>query len=339
MKKNNKGFTLIELVLVVAILAIIAVVAVGKFGDLRKAAARKTNLSSIANIHRAIDTKIAMTDKRTGMFNYLESLIDVKRGGGDTTGAAGTYEWSNGNWYDGSGGVTPGIYCGIKQSEVTYNASGVTTGAATPLEEAHENNKGLDTLQGKLGMYYLKDSEVASLKEMGIQIVLRHNFSTAQSRAIATLDSNSALTTRNGGPGHRADLSAFYPVVLTNGSAVAVLNPATCSDIYRLLGQSYGNTNGVSGVSASTPETYFSKGVCKRLLVFGMGRSSDITTALFETPPRCEVLDKTYYRNYLLVFSMNNGSGNSGTTVEFVGVIDPQGNTAAAAQYNIDWAS
>ena len=157
-----------------------------------------------------------------------------------------------------------------------------------------------------------------------------------QSRAIATLDSNSALTTRNGGPGHRADLSAFYPVVLTNGSAVAVLNPATCSDIYRLLGQSYGNTNGVSGVSASTPETYFSKGVCKRLLVFGMGRSSDITTALFETPPRCEVLDKTYYRNYLLVFSMNNGSGNSGTTVEFVGVIDPQGNTAAAAQYNID---
>ena len=66
MKKNSKGFTLIELVLVVAILAIIAVVAVGKFGDLRKAAARKTNLSSIANIHRAIDTKIAMTDKRTG---------------------------------------------------------------------------------------------------------------------------------------------------------------------------------------------------------------------------------------------------------------------------------
>ena len=36
---------------------------------------------------------------------------------------------------------------------------------------------------------------------------------------------------------------------------------------------------------------------------------------------------------------MNNGQGNSGTTVTFVGVIDPAGNTAKQAQYNADWAS
>jgi hypothetical protein len=50
-------------------------------------------------------------------------------------------------------------------------------------------------------------------------------------------------------------------------------------------------------------------------------------------------LSKRHYRNYLLVFEMNNGSGNSGTSVRFVGVLDPEGNTAKQAQYTADWAS
>jgi hypothetical protein len=50
-------------------------------------------------------------------------------------------------------------------------------------------------------------------------------------------------------------------------------------------------------------------------------------------------LSKRYYRNYLLVFQMNTGSGNSGTAVKFVGVLDPEGNTAKKAQYTADWSS
>jgi len=102
---DTRGFTLIELIIVIAILAIISVIAIGKFADLRKEAARKANVANIRNIARTIDTEIARRDGENikGLFAYAESLVDAAEGGGDATGAAGSY-LVRASWYDGNGG-------------------------------------------------------------------------------------------------------------------------------------------------------------------------------------------------------------------------------------------
>lgn len=349
MKNMDKrgGFTLIELIIVIAVIAIVAVLAIGKFADIRKVAARRANVANIKNIDRTIRTALATKDLKEesveDMFAYCESLIDCNFGGGDATGAEGGYSWEEA-WYDGQGGIVPGIYCGIKHSTTVANAGGVTTGAIAALDEAHKSNVGLDAFAASLGMHYLNAKEVEALAKAGVRVVSRHNYANAQATATWRWSSSAYATdmglhATGGGPGQRPDLSAAYPVVLTNGSAVAVLNPAKCASIYYDLGLDYAATNGVSGLSASAPETYFAKGVCKRVVVLGMGRDSEITTRYFENLPRNETLDKTHYRNYLLCFTMNNGTGNAGYTVTFAGVIDCQGNTWKGAQYNADWSA
>ena len=122
--KSKSGFTLIELILVVAIIAIISVIAIGKFTDLRKTSARRTNVANIKNITRTINTEIARLegDSQKGMFAYAESLIDSAVGGGDPRGAEGTY-YVRDSWYDAGGGVIPGIYCGIKTTTTVNNAA------------------------------------------------------------------------------------------------------------------------------------------------------------------------------------------------------------------------
>ena len=343
---TRSAFTLIELILVVAIVAILATLAIGKFTDMRKDAARKANVANIKNIARTINTELARLDGETsrGMFAYAESLIDCPTGGGDARGSEGSYDWNGGSsWYDGNGGTIPGIYCGIKLSEATANKAGVSTGTVTPLFTAHEENLGLEKFESSLGLYYLKAAEVDSLRDAGVSIVSRHNYSTAQASQLKWSDSvycrEMGLHATGGGPGMRPDLSACYPVVLTNGSAVAVINPAKGASIWRDLGCDYATTNNVAGLSESSPETYFTKGICKRLVVVGLGRDCEATTKFFENAPRCMTLDRKHYRSYLLVFEMANGTGNGGTAARFVGVLDPNGNTAKQAQYDADWSS
>lgn len=344
MKSVEKGFTLIELVLVVAVIGIISVLAIGKFSDLRKSAGRKVNVANIKNISRTINTEIARLDGETtrGMFAYAEALIDVD-GTSAPTGAEGTYVWRT-SWYDGAGGVVPGVYCGIKRSEVVENASGVSSGEAQGLAVAHEGNTGLDAFAAKLGLYHLTGKEVDALRDAGVSIVSYHNYSNAQSKNLGWANSVWASSTwglhaTGGGPGMRPDLSACFPVVLTNGMPVAVLDPAACASVYRDLGLDYGATEGVSGLDANQPDSYYAKGICKRLVVVGLGRDCEATGKFFESAPRCPTLAQTRYRNYLLVFEMANGQGNGGVRTRFVGVIDPEGNTAKQAQYNSDWGA
>ncbi len=341
----KRGFTLIELMIVIAIVAIVTVIAIGKFSDIRVTAARRANAANIKNIDRTIRTSLAEKDLKEesvrGMFAYCEALIDVD-GTKVPEGSEGTYLWAPASgWYDGAGGVIPGIYCGIKSSAIVENASGTTTGTVQDLGTAHESNKGLGAFADSLGIYYPNAKEVESLKDAGVGVVVYHNYSNAQAKNLgwsgSVWEQTYGLHSVGGGPGMRPDLSACYPAVLTNGMAVAVLNPAKCEAAYRDLGLDFGPTNNVTGLSASTPETYFRKGICKRVVVLGMGRDSDVTTRYFENLPRNETLDKTRYRNYLLCFSMNNGTGNSGTTVKFAGVLDCEGNTWKGAQYNADW--
>ncbi len=343
-KFSKCGFTLIELVLVIGIVAIISVIAIGKFTDFRMSAARKANVANIKNITRTINTEMAVLDGETcrGMFAYAEALIDVD-GTQAPSGAEGTYVWKDA-WYDGNGGIVPGIYCGIKTSQVVENAQGVSSGAVQDLGVAHESNTGLDSFAPSLGMYYLTAKEVESLRDAGLSIVSYHNYSNAQSKNLGWASSEWAtqpkysLHATGGGPGMRADLSACFPVVLTNGMAVAVIDPSK-SSIYLDLGLDYDSAYIAANGAPSDKKDYYAKGVCKRLIVVGLGRDCVATTKFFESHPRCATLAKTRYRNYLLVFQMNNGSGNSGVTAKFVGVLDPAGNTIKQAQYNADWAS
>lgn len=345
--KTKGAFTLIELMIVVAIVAIVTVIAVGKFADIRTTAARRANAANIKNIDRTIRTALADKDLKEesvkGMFAYCEALIDVD-GNKVPEGAEGSYSWAPASgWYDGAGGVIPGIYCGIKSSSIVENASGVTTGVAQDLVTAHENNVGLDKFAASLGIYHPTAREVESLRDAGVSIVAYHNYSNAQAKNLgwsgSAWEQTYNLHSTGGGPGQRPDLSACYPAILTNGMAVAVLDPSKCETIYRDLGLDFGSTNNIAGLSASAPETYFQRGICKRVVVLGMGRDSEITTKYFENLPRNETLDKTHYRNYLLCFTMNNGQGNQGTTVKFAGVLDSAGNTWKSAQYNADWAA
>lgn len=338
MKYQKTGFTLIELVLVVAILAIIAVIGIGKFGDIRKDSARKANVASINNIQRAVNTKLAMTDKVTGMYNYCESLVDAScvNGPGDADAfSSGGYLWGGASWS--ATPYTRGIYAGIKEVGELTNKNGVSSGTSVSLEEARENNRGLISA-ANFGIRYLNESETAALKKAGMEILLYHNWMNSQSsvaltKSGRTLDED--LATRNGGPGSRPDMSAFFPIRLTNGVPVAVLDPAKSEKIYRAFGIDYPAKTD----TFSSQVDYFKKGGLPRLLCVGLGRSSDITSTLFENPPRDNCLDKTYYRNYILVFKMLNGSGNTGYTVSFAGVIDPECNPSTQAIYNMDWAN
>lgn len=336
---KTRGFTLIELVLVVAVLAIIATIAVGKFADLRKQAAKKAALASLVNIQRTLNTEIARADSVKNMFDYVESLIDVSPSG-SWTGTEGEYDWDKNTV-----GAIPGIYRGIKQVGVVYNAGGVTTGTISTLEEARRSNTGItDDLADMCGIYYLTEREAEALENVGVSRVLLHNYTNGQSHnqngLIKESDfaSENGLPFLNGGPGHRPDMSAFYPSVLTNGSPVVVLNPAETKDIYRSLGVDYDITEDLSD-SLSNPEDYFLKGICPRLVLFGLGRSSTPTAKYFEAPPRYEALDKTEYRNYILVFSLLTGTGNRGVRASFVGVITPEGSAAKGQMYNMDWSS
>ena len=353
MKQNDarKGFTLIELVLVVAILAIIATLAVGKFGDLRKQAARKVNLASLNNISRAIDTELARTDVVSGMFDYLESLVDVSSSGA-TTGGAGNYVWDSTPASDAANAwvsICPGVYRGVKEVGAMQNAGGVAS-ATKSLAEYREGNQGLPgSFARQLGVHYLTADEAAALAKAGISVLLQHNYKNSQSSQVVSGHStygDAKLPFRNGGPGLRADMSAFYPAVVTNGSPVVVVRPvyqgtrgtSTARDLYTSLGSSFSMDPDSESGYLSRPEQAYADGCCPRIVLFGLGRSSDVTAALFEAPPRAETLDKTYYRNYLLAFEMLNGTGNTGYTVRFLGVVDPEGNTAKGAQYNVDWA-
>lgn len=304
-----RGFTLIELVLVIAIVAVVLVIALGRFDDMRMTAARQANVANIQNVTRAVNTEIARLAgaSTVGVFDRLDSLVDVAPGGGEPTGTEGAYLFRE-RWFDGRGGFIPGVWCGVKTLGTKVDAEG--SGGDDPAELApeHERMTGIAAAD-RLGLYYLKGDEVKALREAGLGVVRRHGWS-------------------------RDDADALVPLALTNGSAVAVLNPAASASVYCDLGLEYGTTYGVGGLDAKDPSTYFAKGICRRLYVFGLGRGS-AAERLFDTLPYCQTVDARGYRGYLVVFAdgVTDGKG-----VTFAGVLDPEGNTARQAQHNADWA-
>lgn len=328
-KSNRSGFTLVELIVVVAILALIASIAIGKFGDLRAASAKKVNLVNMQVLTRAANTYIAASDVQTGIFDKMESLLDVD-GSGKWTGAQNTYDWTKNNM-----GAIPGIYMGPKSVSQISDAGGGgqdTTGQG--LEEQRKQNQGIPAaLVGKLGVYYLGTNDVIRLKEAGISNYLLHNYLAGQSSLFGFTENEDGTALENGGPGFRADMTAFYKVSLTNGSPVAVLDPVKSVAIYR----AFGIDLGIKPSESVTTESFIAaQRLPYRLFCFGLGRTAIFAQKALDSVPRCEVYGKEYYRNYIMVFKQST-SAPSGFVASFAGVIDPAGNAIPDAQFSMDW--
>jgi len=329
-QRHTSGFTLVELVLVIAVLAIIASIGIGKFGDLRAKSAKKVNVANMQVLARAAQTYIMQTDQTTGIFDKMESLLDISASG-RWTGTAGNYDWTLNTLSS-----IPGVYRGPKAVSQISNANG--EGANTTeqtLDEQRKNNQGITTsLAGKIGVYYLKDADVTGLKNAGISNYLLHNYLAGQSSLFGFTQNEDGSALENGGPGFRADMSAFYKVALTNGSPVVVLNPAKSSSIYKAFGC---DLNLTKAQSSYTADQLISESlVSYRLFCFGLGRTAAFARNALDTIPRCEIYGRDYYRNYILVFKEPTGA-QSGSTVSFAGVLDANGDAIDDARFSSDW--
>jgi len=328
---QKSGFTLLELVMVIAVLAIIASIGIGKFSDMRAKSAKRVNVSNLQTLTRTAQTYIAQADQTTGIFDKMEALLDID-GSGKWTGAPGTYHWTE------KAGLTdiPGIYRGPKSVSQISNAGGEgadTTGQT--LEEQRKQNQGItDSLLGKIGVYYLTANDVKGLKNAGISSYFLHNYLAGQSSLFGFTQNEDGTPLENGGPGFRADMSAFYKVALTNGSPVVVLRPSKAKSIYKAFGC---DLNLTKDQDIYDDLQLASAGLVNyRLFCFGLGRTCTFARNALDSVPRCEIYGRDYYRNYIMVFKQPTGA-QSGYVVSFAGVLDADGNPIDDARFNADW--
>lgn len=338
------GFTLIELIMVIAILAIISSLAITKFIDLKEKSANRVNISSMQNLQRAIETYIISADQKIGLFSQMDALIDVGAGG-SWRGTAGQYDFSDKIKAIGPEGI-PGIYRGPKSVTTIRDGGGTEVSPSTQsLEKQRERNQGITkNLADLLGIYYLKDREVQTLKDYGVSTYLLHNYTAGQAFEFHFQSGDDNMPLVNGGPGFRVHQTPFYPSILTNGSPVAVINPATGLNVFKAMGYDPHFDKDVmdrikdrSQDKAELGKALYDEGkISTRLICFGLGSECNFAQKALDTVPRSEVLGREYYSQYILVF-MQKTSGREGYKVSFAGVLDPEGNCIDDARFKADW--
>lgn len=321
------GFTLIELILVIAILVIISSLAISKFTDLKIRSAERVNISTMQNVQRTAETYITAAYQKSGLFSHLDSLLEYGPGG-SWYGLPGQYDFSEAK--NDPEASPPGIYRGLK---------GVTP-------QKREENLGLTkSLAESLGIYYLKSREVETLKDYGISDYLLHNYKSDRGCELGFKHGDGNMPIVNGGPGFRVNYTAFYPSILTNGSPVAVINPASSNgrNIFKALGydpkfdaDTLQEIKEASDAGAMGQKLYKDRKVSVRLICFGVGGESAFAQKALDTVPRSQVLGREYYSQYILVFKQET-MGWAGYKVAFAGVIDPQGNCIDDARFAADW--
>ena len=136
MKKLQKGFTLIELMIVVAIIAILAAVAAPKFGQQLKKAKDAKGIQIVGNWRSALTMKYADDLVYPTVFRQLASNVDAQTIAAtyNPTGTAGLYQGgSTASVNVGTGAVTgPGnkLFAPFEiQGTTTESSINFTTGA------------------------------------------------------------------------------------------------------------------------------------------------------------------------------------------------------------------
>ena len=98
MKKLQKGFTLIELMIVVAIIAILASVAAPKFGDQLKKAKDAKGIQIVGNWRSAFTMGYADTQYYATSFGGIDKYVDSKTTAKTFTPTGQAYSRVTGNW-------------------------------------------------------------------------------------------------------------------------------------------------------------------------------------------------------------------------------------------------
>lgn len=322
------GFTLVELLVVVAILAIVASFAITQYSNTQKTSAEKVSIANQEAVNRAVQSYL-MLNGGTGL-NYLDSLIDW----GTALGTPGTFN-TNLN----SATVVGGVYRGPKQ--VSFGDT------SAPGATAVEQNHGIASdLASKVCVYYLSSSDVAGLKKLGLTRATYFNYTTLHASSRGGLTVTPEMEILSAGPAFRMEHAASFGVGLTNGSPVLAIRPSTGTlSLYQAFGSRLYATNGVAGANGvvpppSTDAEAMAAANGKVLLLFGLGSASTIVGARnggLDNAPRCEALDFSYYRQYLLVVRSMGGPSAMSAGAEFAGVLDPKGQTVSDARFSNEW--
>lgn len=321
--KNNRGFTLIEMIMVVAIISLITTLAISKYGDYKKESARRLSISNQVRISQAVETFIL---KNEGGLNKLDSLIEYDTSTGSAGNFAGQYNTAL-NTQASVGGIYRVPKVGTISEDILNKNSGI-----------HKD------LAKILCVYYPTSAEVNALKEIGIDTVMRAwaNPIAAPGPSGVKGEDDSYILIENG-----LNPNASFAIVTSNsvGRALAAINISAGSSyasveeqkdykrgarIYQEMGADITIKNDADNYSK--PEDAKSVGV---LLAFGLGENASLVgkSGGLSFLPTCKYLDSKYYSNYILLVRLNPPSSGYGVvTAEFVGVLDPCGYTVPFAK-------
>lgn len=322
------GFTLLELIVVVAIVAVLAGLVSGIFSALERSSAEKVSVANQEEVLKSVQTFL-LANK--GELDRLDAVIDWSTAAGTAGTLAGLPSGMvGGSTTLNSATAVGGVYRGTKFKEAAMS---------TPADAADRaNNDGIHSgLYGKVCVYYLSSGNVTSLKDgLGLTNVWYHNPTADRANNVqATNYDGTPVISSEGAPGFRVEFTPAFKTQLAAGVAVLAVDPLKGKQIYEDCGQALNLSS--SATDADALATVNSTGGV--LLLFGLGQQASIvgsSVAGITRAPRCEMLSKQYYRQYLLIVRVR-AAGPVAQPAELVGVLDPKGQSVRQANFYNEW--
>jgi hypothetical protein len=269
----------------------------------------------------------------------LDAVIDW----GTTAGSPGTFA-GNPSGFDANGNCTlnsaVGSYGGVYRGP-KYTASGTAdpfAGGAATADDRALNNGLDDGLYNQICVYYLTADNVSDLRDgLGLRNVWYHNPTVNAADSVQAVNPDGTpVISGDESYGYRAERSPAYQTPLTAGTAVLAVDPLNGADIYADHGQPLYLSDSADDADALNAVT--DSGAV--LVLFGLGSQASIigdSNGGISRAPRCEVLPRQYYRQYLLIVRLPVASATTYESAEIVGVLDPMGQTTKTAVFHNDW--